>query len=108
MFDAYVAFQARVRPLALALITPERWATYAELDADVDRMAAGLRDLGVAPERGVVANDLQSTYLRHVALLALARLGMVSSPFDDPAPDIRLVGPQSADDPRELLLSADW
>lgn len=107
MFDAYVAFQARLRPTAYALITPQRWATYAELDADVDRFAAGLRDQGLARERGVVSIRIGNDYLTHVVLLALARLGVVSSPFDDPAPDVQLVVGEAAG-PRQLALTADW
>lgn len=107
MFDAYVAFQARVRPTAFALITPQRWATYAELDADVDRVAAGLRDLGVTRERGVVSIRIGNDYLTHVVLLALARLGVVSSPFDDPAPDLQLVAGEATES-FQLALSADW
>ena len=86
MIDAYVAFRARLKPNAFALITPRRWATYAELNADTDRFAAGLRELGVAPERGVVSIRIANDYLTHVVFLALARLGVVSSPGDDPAP----------------------
>lgn len=107
MFDAYVAFQARLRPTAYALITPQRWATYAELDADVDRFAAGLADLGVRRERGVVSIRIANDYLTHVVFLALARLGVVSSPFDDPSPDLQLVVGE-AGEARQLPLSPAW
>ncbi|MBL8556955.1 MAG: acyl--CoA ligase [Phenylobacterium sp.] len=107
MFDAYVAFQAKLRPSAFALITPHRWATYAELDADADRFAAGLRDLGVTRARGVVAIRIANDYLTHVVLLALARLGVVSSPFDDPACDLAIVAAEQAA-PGELALSEAW
>lgn len=107
MFDAYVAFQAKLRPTAFALITPQRWATYAELDADVNRFAAGLRDLGVVRERGVVSIRIGNDYLTHVVLLALARLGVVSSPFDDPAPDLQLVTGDTTG-ARQLALSPEW
>lgn len=107
MFDAYVAFQAKLRPTAFALITPQRWATYAEMNADVDRFAAGLRDRGVTRDRGVVSIRIANDYLTHVVLLALARLGVVSSPFDDPAPDLVIVAAEQAG-PGELALSAQW
>lgn len=107
MFDAYVAFQARLRPTAFALITPQRWATYAELDADVDRFAAGLAALGVNRARGVVSIRIGNDYLTHVVLLALARLGVVSSPFDDPSPDLQLVV-GDATEPNQLALSPAW
>lgn len=108
MFDACVAFQARFKPRAVALITPGRWATYAELDDDVNRVAAGLRDLGVTPERGVVSLRIYNPYLKNVAILALARLGVVSSPADDPNPDLRLVDAEDAGGPKHLLLTPDW
>jgi len=107
MFDAYVAFQAKLRPTAFALITPQRWATYAEMNADVDRFAAGLRSLGLTRDRGVVSIRIANDYLTHVVLLALARLGVVSSPFDDPAPDLAIVAAERGG-PGELGLSADW
>ncbi|MBL8773475.1 MAG: acyl--CoA ligase [Phenylobacterium sp.] len=107
MFDAYVAFQAKLRPTAFALITPQRWATYAEMNADVDRLAAGLRELGVSRDRGVVSIRIANDYLTHVAFLALARLGVVSSPFDDPSPDLAIVRREDAG-PGELALTADW
>lgn len=107
MFDAHVAFQARMQPRAFALITPQRWATYAELDADVDRFAAALRDRGVTRERGVVSIRIGNDYLTHVVLLALARLGVVPSPFDDPAPDLQLVVGE-ATEAVQMALSADW
>ena len=108
MFDAYVTFQARLRPTALALITPDRWATYAELDADTDRFAAGLRALGVGPERGVVSLRVANDYLTHVLWLALARLGVVSSPYDDPTPDLQLVALPAAEAAGQLALTPEW
>lgn len=106
MFDAYVAFQAKLRPTAFALITPQRWATYAEINADVDRMAAGLAARDVHRGRGVVSIRIANDYLAHVVFLALARLGVVSSPFDDPSPDLAIVA-RDAGDPGELALSDD-
>ena len=108
MFDAYVAFHARFKPRAFALITPERWATYAELEDDINRIAAGLRDLGVTPERGVVAVRMQGDYLRHLTVLALTRLGVVTSPAEDPGADLRLVDSEAATGPRQLALTPAW
>jgi len=107
MFDAYLAFQAKLRPTSFALITPQRWATYREMNADVDRFASGLRALGIARDRGVVSIRIANDYLTNVVLLALARLGVVSSPFDDPAPDLAIVLAEQAG-PGELALTADW
>jgi acyl-coenzyme A synthetase/AMP-(fatty) acid ligase len=108
MFDAYIGFQARVQPHAAALISPNRWSTYAELDAEVDRFAAGLRALGVTPARGVVALPIRDAYLKHVLFAALARLGVVSSPADDPAADLYLSDWNPSAEPGRLHLSPDW
>lgn len=107
MFDAYVAFQARLKPHAFALITPQRWATYAELDADVDRFAAGLRELGIGPERGVVSIQIANDYLTHAVFLALARLGVVSSASGDPGPDLTLVAAEAAQ-AGQIALTPEW
>lgn len=107
MFDAYVAFQARLKPRAFALITPQRRATYAELNADVDRFAVGLRELGIGPECGVVSIQIGNGYLTHVVFLALARLGVVSSPSGDPRPDLTLLAAAAAQ-PGQIALTADW
>ena len=108
MFDAYVTFQARLRPHAMALITPERWATYAELEADVNRFAAALRNLGITPARGVVALPIRNLYLKHVVFLALARLGVVSSPADDPDADLYLVDAEEPRGAKGLALTGAW
>lgn len=108
MFDDYVTFQARLRPHAMALMTPERLATYAELEADVNRFALALRNLGVTPARGVVALRIQNFYLKHVVLLALARLGVASSPADDPGADLYLVDAEQALTPKGLPLTGAW
>lgn len=107
MFDAYVTYHARLRPRAMALITPERWATYAELEDDVNRFAAGFRNLGVTPERGVVSLDIDNPYLKHVACLALARLGVVSSAAGDPGADLQLTDGK-AEGPNRLTLTPAW
>jgi len=108
MFDANLAFHARVRPRALALVSARRRVTYAEFDADVDRYAAGLRELGVGPERGVVGAASTSGYRRIVMLLALARLGVASSTPADTQADLRITDRPGGDEPRVLRLTADW
>lgn len=108
MFDAYIAFQARTQPHAAALISPNRWSTYAQLDADVSRFATGLRALGATPARGVVALSMRDAYLKHVVFAALARLGVVSSPAEDPAADLYLSDWDKTEDPTHLHLSPDW
>lgn len=108
MFDAYVTFQAGVRPHAPAIVTPSRIATYAELDADVNRMAAGLRTLGITPDRGAVSLSLSGPYLKHLAFLALARLGVTSSPAGDPAADVTLTDVAGVAGAGQIQLSPNW
>lgn len=108
MFDADIAYHARQRPRAPALITPGRRASYAELDADVNRFAGGLLGLGVTPERGVTAVESRSAYHRHVLLAALARLGVATTSPDDPDADLRLSDGPGEPDEDVLRLSDAW
>lgn len=113
MFDAFVTFQARLKPRAVAIVTPRRTATYAQLEADTDRFAFGLRAMGIAPERGVVSIAMDDDYLGHVVFLALARLGVCSSPSYDEAADLRIaerVVPDGAagGGPPRVHLPPDW
>ncbi len=108
MFDAYVRFRARVRPQALAIIAPQRWATYGELDRDVDRIGLALAGLGVAPGLGIGAVQIADHYLKHVVILALARLGVTSATASDPSPDFWLSDRETLDDPRRVRLTEDW
>ena len=108
MFDAFLAYHARTRPRALAVMTPRRRATYAELDADVNRFAAGLMALGVTPARGVVCVDPTSAYHRHVLILALARLGVASSWQDDRRADLRLSQRPGETTDKVLRLTREW
>jgi acyl-CoA synthetase (AMP-forming)/AMP-acid ligase II len=106
---AYLAYHARVRPRALALILPGRRITYAELDADVNRYARGLRDLGVGPDSGLVAVEASNAYRRYVMTLALERLAVAGTPWADPRPDLRLSPrPRAGATVRRIVLSAQW
>lgn len=108
MYDAYVAYHARMRPRALAVVTPSRLATYAEFDADVNRYAAGLQALGVGPERGVVTLETQQKYRQLVMLMALARLGVASGVTSDRQADLRISDRSGESDDRILRLSRAW
>ncbi|MGZ3404667.1 MAG: class I adenylate-forming enzyme family protein [Phenylobacterium sp.] len=108
MLDAYIAFQARVQPHVAALISPSRWLTYAQMDAEADRFAAGLRALGVAPASGVVALSIGDEHLKHVVFAALARLSVVTSPGEDPGADLYVCDWNAAEAPRRLYLSPEW
>ncbi|HEY3950367.1 AMP-binding protein [Phenylobacterium sp.] len=96
MFDAFVAFRARLEPRAIALITPDRRTSFAALDAEVDKVAVALAADGLSTDSGVVAADAPDAHSRAVLLLALARLRVASSPAADPEADLRIV------------LDADW
>lgn len=60
--------------------TPPRRLTWAELDAEVDRLAALLHARGVQPD-SVVGTQLPNVVELVVAYLACARLGAIVSPF---------------------------
>ena len=77
MFEHIVSFQARYRPEAVAISTPVGSASFAQLEADVNRMARRLA--GVAPRGARVAVQVTGSGLHWVVLLALARLGCVSA-----------------------------
>lgn len=108
MFDAHLAFQARVRPRALAVLTPRRRATYAEFDADIDRYAVALRERDMGPHRGIVAVELGPAYRRVVVLMALARLGVTTTTPEDTRADLRIAERPAGDDPRIFAVDADW
>lgn len=84
-YDSAVTRHARSTPAALALIGETeggdvRELTYAELDREVGRVAAGLRRLGVS--RGVAVGLYLPLVLENaIALLACARLGAVAVPL---------------------------
>ncbi|MEU7619619.1 AMP-binding protein [Micromonospora rifamycinica] len=73
--------QALRRADAEALVDGDARWTYAELDADVDRHAAALRDAGIA-DGDLVGLLGRNTAGYVVALLALSRLGAVSVPLN--------------------------
>ena len=109
MYDAYVRDYARWTPRAPAVVTPGRAVSYAEFDADIDRCAAALTDLGVTPESGVVSVLIEAPYLLLVVLAALARLGVTSSPHNDDAADLRLTDvPAASAQPPVTLLTREW
>lgn len=108
MFDTYVRFYAGLRPNALAMMTPSQRVTYAELEADVNRMAAGFCGLGLTRAVGVVSISVAPAYLKYVILLALARLGIVTSPPTDPAPDVILDLSEAVSNDGEIHLGSEW
>jgi 2,3-dihydroxybenzoate-AMP ligase len=106
VFDAHLTFRARLQPRSPAVLTLTRTFSYAELDADVSRVAWGLSQLGISPACGVVAIEAGDAYHELLQLVALARLRVTSAPEGDPKADLWLTtepgyGPQ-------LHLGRDW
>ncbi|MBL8552789.1 MAG: acyl--CoA ligase [Phenylobacterium sp.] len=109
MFDAYVRDHAHWNPRAPAVISPGRTAGYAEFDADIDRCGAALAEFGVTPAIGVVSVLVDDPYLLLLVLAALARLGVVSSPYNDDAADLRLTDAGgAAPRPPARFLTREW
>ena len=108
MFDAFVAFRAGLQPRATAIVTPDRRASYAELDADVNRLAAALRAAGVAPSSGAVSIQVGDPYLRAGLILALARLRVISTPAHDGRADLILRQDLGVGEPNVIHLTPDW
>lgn len=108
MYDVHVAFHARSRPRAPAVITPRRRVTYGEFGADVDRYAAGLAGLGLGPGAGVVCVETSAVYRQAVLLTALARLGIATGAVRDTRADLRISDLPGASTDRILRLSRGW
>ena len=68
MFDGFIRDHACWTPRAPAVILPGRQVSYAQFDADIDRLGAALADRGVGPGIGVVAVALESPYLQLAAM----------------------------------------
>ena len=82
MFDRFIRLQARLRPEALAVVTPSRQVTFAAFDANIDKIAAALGDL--APDKGeAVALAVADPYRHWLLTLALARRGFASASGND-------------------------
>ncbi|MFZ2177905.1 MAG: amino acid adenylation domain-containing protein, partial [Rhodococcus sp. (in: high G+C Gram-positive bacteria)] len=85
------ADSARLRPGETALVFGDRTVTYAELDADVNRMARALLARGAGPEK-IVALALPRSVEMVVALFAVLRTGSAYLPLELDHPADRLVG----------------
>ncbi|MPY84534.1 MAG: amino acid adenylation domain-containing protein [Actinophytocola sp.] len=84
-----LADQAERTPDVTALVFGDRTLTYAELDADINRLARLLLAEGAAPER-VVALALPRSVEMVVALFAVLRTGAAYLPLDLDHPADRL------------------
>ncbi|MEU2000866.1 amino acid adenylation domain-containing protein [Rhodococcus sp. NPDC019627] len=92
---------ARQRPDLSVLVFGDRTVTYAELDADINRMSRLLLDHGAGPEK-IVALALPRSVEMVVALFAVLRTGSAYLPLELDHPAERLVG--MLDDARPVTL----
>lgn len=84
-----LAQRAALIPDADALVSDDRRRTYAELEADVDRLAHVLHDHGVGAE-SIVALAIPRSIETVVALFAILRAGGAYLPLELDHPDDRL------------------
>ncbi|MFJ2708732.1 amino acid adenylation domain-containing protein [Streptomyces sp. NPDC087428] len=84
------AAQAARTPDTIALVDGDRELTYAELDADANRLARHLVGLGVRPE-SVVAVLMERSADLLTGLLAVVKAGGVYAPLNTADPDTRLL-----------------
>ncbi len=113
MFDGFIRDHAHLTPRALAVITPSSTLTYAAFNAEIDRFGAALAALGIGRQTNVVSIAMDDPVLTYVLMAAMARLGIPSSPFNDPGAEIRLIQdrPDAGTDspgPRLVTLTRDW
>jgi amino acid adenylation domain-containing protein len=102
--DALWRAQAARTPSAVAVISGDAQLSYAELDAQVDDLAARLAALGAGPGEIVAVRRARTPQLL-VALLAVARTGAAYLPIDPDFPADRIAG--MLDDARPVLTVTD-
>lgn len=112
MFDGHIRDHAIWSPRAPAMLLSGRDISYAELDADVDRLATALAAQGVGRATGVVAVAVRRPYLACALTAALSRIDTVSAPANDSAADLRLTDMDAPEAARggghELRLTEAW
>ncbi|MFD4367301.1 amino acid adenylation domain-containing protein [Rhodococcus sp. NPDC058521] len=96
---------ALLQPDETALVFGDRVVTYAELDADINRMARLLLNRGAGPEK-IVALGLPRTIDMVVALFAVLRSGAAYLPLELDHPAERLAGMLDDASPVLLLTTA--
>lgn len=92
-FTDAIAFQARLDPHSVAVCLNSREIGYAAFWNDIGKMTVHLQAHGL-PRGTRVAVHVQHLYLRWLAILALARLGLVSASLSDSPQEFELVAPQ--------------
>lgn len=82
VFDNYIAFHARTKPEATAVVAVDGSVTFERFDHDINRAMFELIHLSAGPgESASVA--VASPYLKWVLVLALARLGIATASSSD-------------------------
>ena len=89
-----------------AVVTRQRTVTYAELLDEVAATAAGLRNLGVAPEQRVAMVMLDSIEFYDVFLAAM-RIGAIPAPVNPLLPGRDIGGVVAASRARVLVVSSE-
>ena len=92
-FTDAIAFQARLDPHSVAVCLNSREIGYAAFWNDICKVTGHLQAHGL-PRGTRVAVHVQHAYLRWLAILALARLGLVSASLSDSPQEFELVAPQ--------------
>ncbi|MBA2675550.1 non-ribosomal peptide synthetase, partial [Ramlibacter sp.] len=97
--------QARRTPAAIAVVQGEQTVTYGVLDAEANRLAHFLRDLGVGPDTRVAVCIERRPYLL-TGLLAVLKAGGAYVPLDLGSPRERLASLLADCDPAVVLVDA--
>lgn len=92
-FTDAIAFQARLDPHSVAVCLNSREIGYAAFWNDICKVTGHLQAHGL-PRGTRVAVRVQHLYLRWLAILALARLGLVSASLSDSPQEFELIAPQ--------------
>ncbi|MES2940630.1 MAG: non-ribosomal peptide synthase/polyketide synthase, partial [Pseudomonadota bacterium] len=100
-------FEAQIlrTPAAVAVVQGEQTVTYAALDAEANRLAHFLRDLGVGPDTRVAVCMERKPYLL-TGLLAVLKAGGAYVPLDIGSPRERLASLLADCDPAVVLVDA--
>ena len=104
MFDSYVAFHARTKPKAIAVVTIDGSVTFEQFDRDINCAMVELSGLTAARDEAVSV-AVAAPYLEWVLVLALARFGTATASSSDTASK-QVIG-DGTKRPRDVTLLLD-